>query len=198
VTRLQAGWLRFNPWQDKWRDFFSSPPHPDWLFSPPNLLSGALSPGVKWLGHVADNSSPSRAEVNNTLSCTSTPSIHLHGMVINEAQGPLYLNLTVEGPSHDGRRPFLPGVDDLSHELRPESNPLSSLPKKPSGRVHTPPPTTPALEVIENQVDFWPLPGTPLVKDQVQVLRITPSCIICHRTHIHDPVIISYHIDSPQ
>ncbi|XP_033608182.1 protein madd-4 isoform X5 [Cryptotermes secundus] len=75
-------------------------------------------------------------------------------------------NMESNGQSHDGRRPFLPGVDDLSHELRPESNPLSSLPKKPSGRVHTAPSSTPVPEVIENRVDFWPLPGTPLVKDQ--------------------------------
>jgi hypothetical protein len=90
-------------------------------------------------------------------------------------------NLIVEGQSHDGRRPFLPGVDDLSHELRPESNPLSSLPKKPSGKVHAATSSTPVPEVIENRVDFWPLPGTPLVKDQVQVLRINPSWIMHHK-----------------
>ncbi|XP_021917210.1 ADAMTS-like protein 1 [Zootermopsis nevadensis] len=55
-------------------------------------------------------------------------------------------NMESNGPNHDGRHPFPPGVDDLSHELRPESNPLSSLPKKPSGRVYASPPTTPALE----------------------------------------------------
>ena len=106
-------------------------------------------------------------------------------------------SLTVEGPSHDGHRPFLPGVDDLSHELRPESNPLSSVPKKQTGRMHTSPPSTPLPEVIENQVDFWPLPVTVLVKDQVQVLRITP--VMYHTpvdTHIWVPVIISCYINS--
>jgi hypothetical protein len=55
---------------------------------------------------------------------------------------------------------------------------LSSLPKKPSGKMHA---ATPVPEVIENRVDFWPLPGTPLVKDQVQVLRINPSWIMHHK-----------------
>jgi hypothetical protein len=41
--------------------------------------------------------------------------------------------------------------------------------------MHAATSSTPVPEVIENRVDFWPLPGTPLVKDQVQVLRINPS-----------------------
>jgi hypothetical protein len=43
----------------------------------------ALSLGEKWLGHEADHSPPSSAEINNAWSYTSTPPIHLHGMVLS-------------------------------------------------------------------------------------------------------------------
>jgi len=37
--RLQAGRQGFNSRQGQWRDFFSSPPHPDQNLSPPSPLS---------------------------------------------------------------------------------------------------------------------------------------------------------------
>jgi hypothetical protein len=54
---------------------FSSPPSPDWLWGPPNLLwvPGALSPGVKRLGREADNSPPASAEVKKMWIYISTP-----------------------------------------------------------------------------------------------------------------------------
>jgi hypothetical protein len=45
--------------------FFPSPWHPDWL--------RGSSPGLKRLGHVADHSPPSSAEVKNKWIYTSTP-----------------------------------------------------------------------------------------------------------------------------
>jgi hypothetical protein len=45
--------------------------------------TGALSLGVKWLGHEADHSPPSIAEVKNVWSSTSTPPVHLHGLVLS-------------------------------------------------------------------------------------------------------------------
>jgi hypothetical protein len=50
-------------------------------------LSGALSLGVKWLGHEADLSPPSNAKIKNAWSCTSTLPIHLHGMVLSQSTG---------------------------------------------------------------------------------------------------------------
>jgi hypothetical protein len=44
---------------------------------------GALSMGVKWLGHEADHSTPSGAKVKNAWSYTSIPTISLHGMVLS-------------------------------------------------------------------------------------------------------------------
>jgi hypothetical protein len=58
---------------------------------PIQWVPGALSLGVKWPGHEADHSPPSSAEVKNAWSCTSTPPICLHGMVLSKAQGQLYL-----------------------------------------------------------------------------------------------------------
>jgi hypothetical protein len=40
---------------------------------PVQLVMGILFPGVKWLGHEADHSPLSSAEVKNVWSCTSTP-----------------------------------------------------------------------------------------------------------------------------
>jgi hypothetical protein len=51
-------------------------------FTPPPI-PGALSMGVKWLGHVADHSPSSSAKVKNAWSYTSTPPVHLHGMVVS-------------------------------------------------------------------------------------------------------------------
>jgi hypothetical protein len=43
----------------------------------------ALSRGVEWPGHEADNTLPSSAEVKNAWSYTSTPPIRLHGVVLD-------------------------------------------------------------------------------------------------------------------
>jgi hypothetical protein len=45
---------------------------------------GALSPEVKQPGHEADYSPASSAEVKNAWSCTSTPPLHFHGMVLKQ------------------------------------------------------------------------------------------------------------------
>jgi hypothetical protein len=56
---------------------FTSPYHPGWLRSPPNLLSngyrGAPSPGVKRLGCEADHSPPTSVKVKKTWIYTFTP-----------------------------------------------------------------------------------------------------------------------------
>jgi hypothetical protein len=41
-----------------------------------------LSLGVKWLGHEADHSPPSSAEVKNVVLYLHSP-VHLHGMVLS-------------------------------------------------------------------------------------------------------------------
>jgi hypothetical protein len=43
----------------------------------------AVSPGVKRPGREADHSPPTSAEVKKTWIYTSSPSIRLHGVVIN-------------------------------------------------------------------------------------------------------------------
>jgi len=59
------------------------------FWGPPSFLSsgyqgpGFLSPVVKWMGHETDHLPPSRAEVKNVWSYTSTPPICLNGMVHN-------------------------------------------------------------------------------------------------------------------
>jgi hypothetical protein len=60
---------------------------PDWFWGPPNphfsgYQVGTLSPGVNWLGHVADDSLTPIAETRNEWSCTSTPFVCLHGLYI--------------------------------------------------------------------------------------------------------------------
>jgi hypothetical protein len=45
--------------------------------------TGALSPGVKWLGREADQSPPSSAEVKKTGAVPTFP-LRVHGMVLNE------------------------------------------------------------------------------------------------------------------
>jgi hypothetical protein len=49
---------------------------------PIQLVPGALSLGIKWPGREADHSPPSSGEVKNAWSCTSTPSIRPHGVVL--------------------------------------------------------------------------------------------------------------------
>jgi len=44
---------------------------------------GALSLGVKQLGHNTENSPPSGVEVKNAWSYTSIPPIHLHDVVLH-------------------------------------------------------------------------------------------------------------------
>jgi hypothetical protein len=50
---------------------------------PIQWVPGALSLGVKWPGREADHSFPSRAEVKNAWSYTSTPPIRFHGVVLS-------------------------------------------------------------------------------------------------------------------
>jgi hypothetical protein len=57
-------------------NFHSSNPHIKWV-------PRAISLGVKRSGREANHSPPSTAEVKNTYSCTSTPPIRLHGVVLN-------------------------------------------------------------------------------------------------------------------
>jgi hypothetical protein len=45
--------------------------------------SGALSPGLKWLGPEADYSPPHSAEVKNVWSYISTAPIRFHCVVLN-------------------------------------------------------------------------------------------------------------------
>jgi hypothetical protein len=71
------GWIvqDLNHGKSKW--FFSSPNHPDWLWSLPSIL---FFPGDKALWHDVDHSPLSSDEVKNDWSFTSTPPICLHGM----------------------------------------------------------------------------------------------------------------------
>jgi hypothetical protein len=39
--------------------------------------------GIKLVGHEADHSTSSSADVKNAWRCTSTPPIHLHGVVLS-------------------------------------------------------------------------------------------------------------------
>jgi hypothetical protein len=49
---------------------------------PIQWVAKVLSLEVKWLGHEADNSPPSSAEVKNVWNYTSAPPIY-HGLVLN-------------------------------------------------------------------------------------------------------------------
>jgi len=48
VTRLQAGLPGLNPGHGQWRDFFSSPPRPYWLWDPPTT-----QPRTQWVSRVS-------------------------------------------------------------------------------------------------------------------------------------------------
>jgi hypothetical protein len=50
---------------------------------PIQWVAGALSLGVKRSGREADHSPPSSSESKNEWSCTSTPQIRLHGVVLS-------------------------------------------------------------------------------------------------------------------
>jgi hypothetical protein len=55
-----------------------------WPTQPPvQRVRGALSLGLKWLGHEAEHSPPSSAEVKHVWSYTSTPPACLHGVVLS-------------------------------------------------------------------------------------------------------------------
>jgi hypothetical protein len=58
---------------------------------PIQCVPRALSRGVKRPGREADHSPPSSAEVKNAWSYTSIPPLRLHGVVLSQAQGQLYL-----------------------------------------------------------------------------------------------------------
>jgi hypothetical protein len=47
------------------------------------MCTKGFSLGVKWLGREADHSSPSRAEVKNARSYTSTTPLCFHGMMVS-------------------------------------------------------------------------------------------------------------------
>jgi hypothetical protein len=65
------GWMIRGSSPRRGWEFFSSPPHPDWLKGPPSLLlPGALSLGVKQLGCETDHSPSSSAKVKNVWSYT--------------------------------------------------------------------------------------------------------------------------------
>jgi len=64
--------------------FVSSPPRPNRLWGPPNLLSNEYQ-GVKRPGGEDDHLPPSSAEVTNAWTYQSIPPIRLHGVVLNEA-----------------------------------------------------------------------------------------------------------------
>jgi len=85
VIRLQDGWLGFNFQQEQGIFLFTAVSIPALGLTQPPIqwVSGALSLGVKWLGHEVDRSHPSSAEVKNAWSCTSTPPICLHVMVLS-------------------------------------------------------------------------------------------------------------------
>jgi hypothetical protein len=53
------------------------------IHPPIQWVLGVLSWGIKQLGHEADHSPASSAKVKVAWSYTSTPPIHLHGMVLS-------------------------------------------------------------------------------------------------------------------
>jgi hypothetical protein len=50
---------------------------------PIQWVPGTVSLGIKWPEREADHLPPSSAKVKNAWSCTSTPLIHLHGVVLS-------------------------------------------------------------------------------------------------------------------
>jgi hypothetical protein len=81
-NKLQANDLGFIPARGK--RFPSTPQHPDQLMPtqpPMQWVLGALSQGVKWLGHEPDHSPPPSPNVKNGGAIPPLP-ICLHGMVL--------------------------------------------------------------------------------------------------------------------
>jgi hypothetical protein len=74
--RLWAGRLGFTSRRDDDRIFISSPQHPGSLWNPRRGKGGG-----GWCE--ANQSLPSSTEVRNVWSYTSTPSMHLHGVVLS-------------------------------------------------------------------------------------------------------------------
>jgi hypothetical protein len=77
------------------------------LFSTTTRLAlGFTQPSIQWaarayipgLGHEVNYSPPPSAKVKNAQSCISTPSIHLHGVLLSWAQG---LHLYLAWSCHD-------------------------------------------------------------------------------------------------
>jgi hypothetical protein len=58
---------------------------------PTHCVLWALFPGVTRKGSEADHSPPSSAVVKNTWSCTSTPSVRLHGVVVKRRDSFIFL-----------------------------------------------------------------------------------------------------------
>jgi hypothetical protein len=89
VTRLRAGRPGLNPGKGNGGILlFATASRPVRGPTEPNIqrVAGDLTTGVKWSGREADYSPPYSAEVKNSWNYTSTPSVSLHGVVLNKAK----------------------------------------------------------------------------------------------------------------
>jgi hypothetical protein len=72
---------------------------------PIQWVPGAVSLGIKWLGHEADHSPPSSAKIKNAWGYTSTPPIRLNDTTFT------ILELTTSSyPEPDETSPHLPNL----------------------------------------------------------------------------------------
>jgi hypothetical protein len=93
-TGLWAGWLGSIPSRvGQGQDFSLCHPIQTDCRAHPAPLRGSRGWGVKQPEHEADHSPPCSAEVQNAWSYTTTPPIHLYGVVLSQAEGQLYLYL---------------------------------------------------------------------------------------------------------